>query len=85
MKTSDYKALLDNATKAKRDYERAVGAKEAALERMKEQFEVESIGEAQALLAELTAKADAADVALDEAAEDFKTTWDAKLGLEDDD
>lgn len=76
----EFANLREQAERARAAKHRAKGKLEAAMARLKEDYDCDTLEQAEALLATLEAEADAAETAYDLAVAKFKEDWaDAML------
>ena len=72
--------LKKQAEKLRREHDRAQGELDAAMKRLLEEFEVEDLEEAQALLKEFEEKRDKANKAFHDGLDEFDEKWGEVLG-----
>lgn len=70
-----YNALRTQAERAQREADRAAGAKEALLKRLKEEFNCNTIAEARRLLDKLAAQASEVETKLNKAMAEYERAW----------
>lgn len=75
MNEDQYRRLKREVEQAKAEAERAQGALEQLMKRLKEEFECEDIKSAKKLLAELQEKKEKAERAFDRALKDYELKW----------
>lgn len=74
-----YKRLKEKADTAKQSYDRAVGAREQLLTKLKEDFDCETTEEAEKKLKKLTAEADELEARYDQLLADWQEQWGEKV------
>ena len=75
MNEEDYRKLKRDVENARAEAERAKGAYDQLLAQLKEEYQCNSVEEAQALFRELVAKKDKAEKAFEKALKDYSQKW----------
>ncbi len=75
----EYQTLKRKAEKAKSDVARAEGALEQQMKSLKDEFDCESIEDAEKMLKDLEKKESVAETKYNKELEEFKNKWEDKL------